>query len=33
MDISIETVAREYIKTKSPESVITLDMVERPGVT
>lgn len=31
MDIRIEPAAREYIKAKSPDGIITLDVVERPG--
>jgi hypothetical protein len=31
MDIRIELAARQYIKAKLPDSIITLDVVERPG--
>ncbi len=33
MDIYIEPTAREYIKAKSPDGIITLSVVERPGGT
>ena len=31
MDIQIESAAQDYIKAKSPDYIITLDVVERPG--
>lgn len=31
MEIYIEAAAREYIKGKSQDGIITIDMVERPG--
>lgn len=31
MEIRIETAAREYIRAKSSERIIFIDMVERPG--
>ncbi|VBB06471.1 Hypothetical protein LUCI_1703 [Lucifera butyrica] len=31
MDIRIEPAALDYIKAKSPDNIITLDVVERPG--
>lgn len=33
MDIFIESAAREYIRAKSPEQSVTIELVERPGGT